>query len=367
MWATQCVAPTKHVARMSVSDIRERQTRVAPRSSCETSTKAYGTVKAVDDVSLDIGAGEFVTLLGPSGSGKTTMLMVIAGFEPPTRGEILIGGRDVTAVPPHKREHRHGVPALRAVSAHDGVREHRLSAAHARHAAARDRRASGSSEALDHGAARAATASASRASSPAASSSASRWRARSSIDPPLLLMDEPLGALDKKLREEMQLEIKRCSASSAPRSSTSRTTRTRRSPVRPHRGDERRAPRAGRHAARALREPGDAFVAGFIGEMNFLAGRCRVATAGDAATVELPGGEVVDAVQGTVAARRGDAVVVLIRPEDIAVERTSQAAESRNTVTATLRDIAYHGDTFKLEVLVGSTARQSIQHDRNAP
>jgi ABC-type Fe3+/spermidine/putrescine transport system ATPase subunit len=72
--------------------------------------------------------------------------------------------------------------------------------------------------------------------------------------------------------------------------------------------------------------------------------------------VELPGGEVIDAVQGMVAAKPGDAVVVLIRPEDIAIAWATQAAESRNTVTATVRDIAYHGDTFKLEVLVGSTA-----------
>jgi ABC-type Fe3+/spermidine/putrescine transport system ATPase subunit len=72
--------------------------------------------------------------------------------------------------------------------------------------------------------------------------------------------------------------------------------------------------------------------------------------------VELPGGEVVHAVQGAVAAKPSDAVVVLIRPEDIAIAWATQAAESRNTVTATLRDIAYHGDTFKLEVLVGSAA-----------
>ena len=67
-------------------------------------TKRYGNHLAVDDVSLDIGAGRFVTLLGPSGSGKTTLLMMIAGFVRPTAGRILASGRDITDEPPERRE-----------------------------------------------------------------------------------------------------------------------------------------------------------------------------------------------------------------------------------------------------------------------
>ena len=69
-----------------------------------SASKAYGAVRALDDVSLNVGAGEFVSLLGPSGSGKTTLLGILGGFILPSSGTILFGGRDVTYMPPHKRD-----------------------------------------------------------------------------------------------------------------------------------------------------------------------------------------------------------------------------------------------------------------------
>src|SRR5437899_9141747 len=66
--------------------------------------KSYGAVLAVDDVTLEVGAGEFFALLGPSGSGKTTCLRMIAGFEQPTAGRVWLAGRDVTDVAPFERE-----------------------------------------------------------------------------------------------------------------------------------------------------------------------------------------------------------------------------------------------------------------------
>src|SRR3954453_14146188 len=66
-------------------------------------SKSYGEVAAVRDVSFEIAAGEFVTLLGPSGCGKTTLLRLVAGLESPDRGAVLLSGRDVTALPPHRR------------------------------------------------------------------------------------------------------------------------------------------------------------------------------------------------------------------------------------------------------------------------
>src|SRR3954453_7917016 len=67
-------------------------------------TKHFGEVHAVDDLDLDISDGEFFSMLGPSGSGKTTVLRLVAGFEPPTAGRILLGDEDVTDLPPHQRD-----------------------------------------------------------------------------------------------------------------------------------------------------------------------------------------------------------------------------------------------------------------------
>ena len=92
-------------------------------------TKRFGAdVVAVDAVDLDVYQGEFLSLLGPSGCGKTTSLRMIAGFEQPTSGEILIGGVDAVGVPPVPPRRQHRLPAVRAVPAHDGARQRGLRA-----------------------------------------------------------------------------------------------------------------------------------------------------------------------------------------------------------------------------------------------
>src|ERR1700712_1111408 len=79
------------------------QDPAAPLLRIENVSKAFGGVIAVDDLSLDIAAGEFFALLGPSGCGKTTLLRMLAGFETPDKGRILLDGVDIAAVPPHRR------------------------------------------------------------------------------------------------------------------------------------------------------------------------------------------------------------------------------------------------------------------------
>ena len=92
----------------------------------ESLTKRFDDVTAVDEISVEIQAGEFFSLLGPSGCGKTTTLRMVAGFEPPTSGKILLDGTDVgkLGAPPPQRQH--GLPELRAVSVPDRRRERRL-------------------------------------------------------------------------------------------------------------------------------------------------------------------------------------------------------------------------------------------------
>jgi putative spermidine/putrescine transport system ATP-binding protein len=168
--------------------------------------KSYGDVEAVGGADLEVGRGEFFTLLGPSGSGKTTLLRLIAGFERPDSGTIELGGRDVTDVPPYARP-VNTVFQDYALFPHMSVQDNieyglriRKVPKGEREKRARDAldvvRLSGLGE-----------------RKPVQLSGGQRQRvalARAIVnEPEVLLLDEPLGALDLKLRQEMQSELKR--------------------------------------------------------------------------------------------------------------------------------------------------------------
>jgi putative spermidine/putrescine transport system ATP-binding protein len=168
--------------------------------------KTYGDVVALERLDLEVGAGEFFTLLGPSGSGKTTTLRLIGGFEPPDSGAVELGGRDVTREPPYQRE-VNTVFQDYALFPHMSVIENVAYGLMIRKVAKRERlrRAQDALEMVrlpDIGARR-----------PIALSGGQRQRvalARALVNrPKVLLLDEPLGALDLKLRQEMQLELQR--------------------------------------------------------------------------------------------------------------------------------------------------------------
>ena len=168
--------------------------------------KSYGDVTAVDGVDLEIGRGEFFTMLGPSGSGKTTTLRVIAGFERPDEGTVELGGKDVSQLPPYARN-VNTVFQDYALFPHMTVEENVEYGLRVKKVARGERRRR-ATEALalvqleGYGGRK-----------PAQLSGGQRQRvalARAIVNrPQALLLDEPLGALDLKLRQELQVELKR--------------------------------------------------------------------------------------------------------------------------------------------------------------
>ena len=168
-------------------------------------TKSFGSVVAVDSVNLDIHEGEFLTLLGPSGSGKTTVLRMIAGFETPTAGTIVLSGTDVTNVPANERD-VNTVFQDYALFPHMTVQENVEYGLKVKKVA-KESRVSQAREALEsvalggYGDRK-----------PSQLSGGQRQRvalARALVNrPKVLLLDEPLGALDLKLRQQMQQELK---------------------------------------------------------------------------------------------------------------------------------------------------------------
>lgn len=169
-------------------------------------SRHYGQVKAVDSVSVTIRPGEFFSMLGPSGSGKTTCLRLVAGFEHPTAGRVLLNGKDVSGTPPYERDVNTVFqdyalfPHLSVLqNVEYGLRVKGIAAAEAR------QRAGAALEQV--------ALSAYGERRPAQLSGGERQRvalARALVNrPPILLLDEPLGALDLRLREQMQVELKK--------------------------------------------------------------------------------------------------------------------------------------------------------------
>ncbi|WP_404294933.1 ABC transporter ATP-binding protein (plasmid) [Microvirga sp. RSM25] len=167
--------------------------------------KRYGTAVAVDGVSLDISPGEFVSLLGPSGSGKTTTLMMIAGFETPDTGQILLDGKDITRLPPHRRE-------LGIIFQNYALFPHMTVADNVAYPLRMRRMAKAEVKSRVDRVLEQVQLGALADRYPHQMSGGQQQRvaiARALVfDPPVLLLDEPLGALDKKLRQHLRAEIK---------------------------------------------------------------------------------------------------------------------------------------------------------------
>ena len=328
-------------------------------------TRAFGAAKAVDRVSLDVPAGAFVSLLGPSGSGKTTTLNLIAGFLAPDSGDILLDERSIADVPPHKRNIGMVFQSY-SLFPHMTVAENvgfplRMRTRLSRQDARRRINEMLALVQLGHLGAR----------YPRQLSGGQQQRvamARALVSHPrLLLMDEPLGALDKKLREQMQVEIKRIHRSVGTtviyvtHDQTEALTMSDLVVVM----HQARVAQVG--TPRVLYEaPANLFVADFLGDSNLLTATVAQ-VCGDEFAVEIGSGEKMRVTRGSSAAAPGSRAVVLIRPEDISVTATGERTAGQDVLAGTIKDISYHGDTFKLDVAVGSDVlKVKVPRERGA-
>jgi putative spermidine/putrescine transport system ATP-binding protein len=311
----------------------------------------FGSVKAVDDVSLTIPAGAFATLLGPSGSGKTTTLNLIAGFLAPDGGDISFDGKPVGAVPPHRRNIGMVFQSY-ALFPHMTVFDNVAYPLRMRDRLSRDALAARVVETLTLVGLTGLEARYPRQLSGGQQQRVSMARALVSR-PRLLLMDEPLGALDKKLREHLQGEIKeihRSIGSTFVYVTHDQTEALTMSDMVVVMHDSRivqvGSPRA------VYEAPVNAFVANFLGGANLLPGEVVVHGQEDC-EVRLPGGTLVTVPNPGRAQARGSLVMVFIRPEDIRILPAGSRADGQAVTAAVARDILYVGEAFKVTAMVG--------------
>ncbi|SDD19306.1 putative spermidine/putrescine transport system ATP-binding protein [Paracoccus isoporae] len=310
--------------------------------------KSYdGQVLVVKDLNLTIARGEFLTMLGPSGSGKTTCLMMLAGFETATHGEIRLGGRNINQVPPHKR----GIGMVfqnYALFPHMTVGEN-LSFPLEVRGLSRSDRAERVRRALDM-----VQMAGFETRRPAQLSGGQQQRialARALVfDPELVLMDEPLGALDKQLREHMQFEIKALHERLGITvvyvthdQSEALTMSDRIAVFNDGRIQQLATP------SELYERPQNSFVASFIGENNALGGTIA-SLDGDKATVRLSNGEIIDATAVNIR-EVGQPTTVSIRPERVEF-KPGMMAEGAHTIDAEVADVIYMGDILRARLKV---------------
>jgi putative spermidine/putrescine transport system ATP-binding protein len=303
-------------------------------------TKRYGPVTAVDAIDLDACPGEFLTLLGPSGSGKTTTLNMIAGFVDVTEGELLIDDREMTNLPPYKRnigmvfQHYALFPHMTVVeNVEYPLRQRSIPKAERQTMVAQALKTVGLGRLGRR--------------RPKELSGGQQQRvalARAMVySPRVLLMDEPLGALDKKLRDSLQLEIKRIHAELG----TTFVYVT-------HDQDEAlvlsdrvavfndgRIEQIGT-PTELYDCPDSLFVAQFLGESSLFHG-----TVHDSREVDANGHRLT---AGRGEQPNGTPVAVVVRPERIRIEPDGPRPDSNNAVPGRILQHIYFGNSRKVEV-----------------
>ncbi|CUH78080.1 ABC transporter ATP-binding protein [Tropicibacter naphthalenivorans] len=324
--------------------------------------KSYdGENLVVKDLNLTMPKGEFLTMLGPSGSGKTTCLMMLAGFETATHGEIKIDGVSINNIPPHKR----GIGMVfqnYALFPHMTIAENLAFPLEVRKMGKSDREAKvkRALEMVEMGAF--------GGRRPAQLSGGQQQRvalARALVfEPELVLMDEPLGALDKQLREKMQFEITHLAHQLGittvyvTHDQTEALTMSDRVAV----FDDGRIQQLDPPDV-LYEEPKNSFVAQFIGENNTLEG-VLTEIRGDTCVVKLDDGQMIDAVPINVS-KVGEKTRVSIRPERVEFNK-DRMSEGAHTLKAEVLEFIYMGDIFRTRLRVAGNDDFVIK-TRNAP
>ncbi len=313
----------------------------------ENVDKSYdGETLVVKDLNVNIPKGEFLTMLGPSGSGKTTTLMMLAGFETPTSGEIFLDGDAINKIPPYKR----GIGMVfqnYALFPHMTVNENLAFPLEVRKLGKSDikdkvKKALDMVELGEFG-----------NRMPLQLSGGQQQRvalARALVfEPRLVLMDEPLGALDKKLREQMQYEIKHIherigiTVVYVTHDQAEALTMSNRIAV----FNEGKIQQISTPNV-LYEKPENAFVAQFIGENNQINGKVKSIN-GEMCVVETQKGEKIKSLKVNVN-QVGDGSTVSLRPERIEINSSDNSLE--NSFDASVKELIYLGDHIRTRVEV---------------
>ncbi|MGI9020976.1 MAG: ABC transporter ATP-binding protein [Solirubrobacterales bacterium] len=328
-----------------------------PSVRLEGVTKRFGEVEAVRSVDLDIASGEFFTLLGPSGCGKTTTLRIVAGFEDPTEGRVLIDGEDVAGLPAHQRP-TNTVFQSYALFPHMSVADNVAFGLRRRGGADGNEVQRRVDEELERvGLTRETN------RRPAQLSGGQQQRvalARAIVNrPKVLLLDEPLGALDLKLRKGLQIELKRIQREVGitfvyvTHDQEEALTMSDRIAVMNHGRIEQCAP-----PEAVYERPATTFVAGFIGVSNLMPGVVTDARA-DRAAVQLDSGVEVEAERGGLA--DGERCHAVVRPEKLRIVAPDERLpEGWPAVEGTVQSSVFLGTSTQIVVMLPGDVRMSV-------
>jgi spermidine/putrescine transport system ATP-binding protein len=318
-------------------------------------TKAFGELVAVDDLDLDVAEGEFFTLLGPSGCGKTTTLRMVAGFEEPTSGTVLIDGQDVVDLPAHKRP-TNTVFQSYALFPHLTVGENVAFGLRRKKVPKDeiDRRVATELERV--GLARESN------RRPAQLSGGQQQRvalARALVNlPKVLLLDEPLGALDLKLRKGLQIQLKQIQRDVGitfvyvTHDQEEALTMSDRIAVMQAGRIEQMGP-----PEEVYERPETTFVAGFIGVSNLMPGTAT-SVDGNRARVKLDTGVELDAPANGVAT--GERIHAVVRPEKLEIQPVNGARPDGPSVEGVVEASVFLGTATQIVVGLAEDVKMTV-------